>query len=622
MIPVAITLSRFGSFTGKHRFEFPAGPGLYFMQGRNDAEPRLGANGSGKSTVWDALTWVLFGKDPRGLKAGDVANWEQPKGASVEFEFESRGKLWSIIRAHSPNSWRCRLPEDEMGEHGLGCLADMDETLLRSFLPLDFTSFLNCVLMAQDQPMFLDMKAEPKAALFSEVMGLDRWIGYAARASEKAKAEDVVMRGLEQEIAKLNGQLSRQRPEDFAGSVEWWERQRKAKLVDIEYEYSNLWQKSGDTFALIEPEKVEVNRLATSLALLEEAAVKAGQEADVKKSAWIEAQTQVRLADMEEKRLDALVELLLRAESCPTCGSTGRSLDEALKRVTGDLGRARLKAKKLAEDRSGAEQQWNQAEDVAIGATRTVQEAREALTLAQRAAEEANRSHEATERELDRLDAEVDRIEAEVNPYHALQDQARHEGERLREAHDEVLARLAHAAERHSMLGFWIRGFKDLRLQLIAESLEQLAIEVNGCVLALGLVGWELVFEVDRETKSGSISRGFSVFVRSPHNDRQVPWESWSGGEAQRLRLAAQQGLANLIRSATGAVAGFEVWDEPTRGMSASGIEDLLESLSERARRERRQVWIVDHRSPGYGGFDGGVTVVKDEKGSRFEVPA
>ena len=58
------------------------------MTGRNEAEPALERNGSGKSTVWDALTWCLFGKDARGLSAGNVANWNSPKGASVSFAFE------------------------------------------------------------------------------------------------------------------------------------------------------------------------------------------------------------------------------------------------------------------------------------------------------------------------------------------------------------------------------------------------------------------------------------------------------------------------------------------------------------------------------------------------------
>ena len=114
-----------------------------------------------------------------------------------------------------------------------------------------------------------------------------------------------------------------------------------------------------------------------------------------------------------------------------------------------------------------------------------------------------------------------------------------------------------------------------------------------------------------------AVSRGFAVHVRSPHNPRPVPWAAWSGGESQRLRLAAQEGLGNLIRASTGSDVPLEVWDEPTDGLSDSGISDMLDSLSARAASERRQIWVIDHRALDYGGFDGEVTVVKGPGGSR-----
>jgi len=171
------------------------------------------------------------------------------------------------------------------------------------------------------------------------------------------------------------------------------------------------------------------------------------------------------------------------------------------------------------------------------------------------------------------------------------------------------------------MLKMWSRNFKEIRLQLISEALDQLEIEANNEIMALGLVNWELQFDVDRETKSGNLSRGFTVNVLSPHNDEPVPWESWSGGEAQRLRIGAQAGLSNLIRDRTGADIPLEIWDEPTQGLSKEGVLDLMDCLAARARREDRQVWVVDHSELGYGGFDGIATIVKTDQGSHIVQP-
>ena len=173
--------------------------------------------------------------------------------------------------------------------------------------------------------------------------------------------------------------------------------------------------------------------------------------------------------------------------------------------------------------------------------------------------------------------------------------------------------------ERYSLYSFWVRGFKDLRLQLIAEALTELEIEVNSCVTALGLIDWELKFQVDRETASGTISRGFTVSVISPYNNKPVPWESWSGGESQRLRIAATMGLSNLIRSRTGTELALEVWDEPSTALSQQGVHDLLEALNHRANTEQRPIWIVDHTSHSFGGFAGGATITKRKSGSVIE---
>ena len=45
-----IELEDFRSFRGKHGFEFHTEPGLYAITGKNLENPRLGANGSGKTT--------------------------------------------------------------------------------------------------------------------------------------------------------------------------------------------------------------------------------------------------------------------------------------------------------------------------------------------------------------------------------------------------------------------------------------------------------------------------------------------------------------------------------------------------------------------------------------------
>ncbi len=609
-----ISITNFRSYKGEQTFHFPDEPGLYFMQGINKAEPRLEGNASGKTTIWEALTWCLFGKTSTGLKAGDVCNWDAGKGAKVEFAFETEDKLslQVMTRTWSPNSWTL---QDLFGK--ITDLTKDQSNPVLDRIRLDFSPFLNSILTAQKQPMFLDQPADVKATLFSDVMGLDRWLDYSGRASKKASDQDSISRGHERDLAKLKGQLEALQGQDFTRSMEEWEAERDRKADDIADAYGVLLAKT---------KKIEANGHLPGLkAKAEEARLKAKDAKEILDDLIAERKKlsrevgdhrqQLGKAEAEYKHaLEASEEIA--AGKCPTCGqkvsrdhkhapkeslgSILRKVDEARK----DLDRADKRLAKLEgdEDRAGDRFDALQAR----------------YDQAQREYQEQNRAVAMLERELDDLEDAQEKLEKEVNPYAALQEESRLESRRIRSAIGDLQRALDASNHRYSILSFWVKGFKELRLQQIGEALAELEVEVNSCVASLGLVDWELKFQIDRENKGGGFQKGFNVFVLSPHNRVQVPWSAWSGGEGQRLRIAGNMGLANLIRSRTGSDFPLEVWDEPSNGLSPQGVTDLLESLAARARHENRQIWIVDHTSHSFGGFAGGATITKTLKGSTL----
>ena len=146
---LTLRITKFRSFKQTAEFVFPSAPGLYFLWGDNKVESRLEANGAGKSSLWEALTWVIYGKTSKGLKAGDAANWEGGKGSRVELDVMVGGKVWTLTRTWSPIA--CTLRDESGLVHDL--TKDESNTFAAA-LSLDFQSYLNCVLMAQGQPMF------------------------------------------------------------------------------------------------------------------------------------------------------------------------------------------------------------------------------------------------------------------------------------------------------------------------------------------------------------------------------------------------------------------------------------------------------------------------------------
>lgn len=628
MIPLRLRIFRFRSIRGEQTFLFPEEPGLYFMQGVNALEPRLEANGAGKSTVWDALCWVAFDKTPSGLRAGDVCSWDEDGGTYVELDYvlgDDRARngdlacVSTVRRSWKPNTWTLsHRAEDGTDEEEID-LTKAEGNAFLADLGLAFAPFLNSVLTAQRQPMFLDLDRNAQAALFSEVMGLDRWLGYSAAAGSRASAQDAVTRGLERELHNLEGRLAEAGRQDFSEGSDKWESGRAARVNEMGREHARLVGVGRALKAALgAAREAETNaRAAVHVAQPDPGLVKDINRArgDVNDyGMMIDADTKARTAAV--LRDQALAE----NAACPSCGQalSDDALARERRKCDGDFAKAERQLADHVRSRASALARLKELEDEDDARGAALQKGRRDLDDACGAVAGARRQHEANERELDGLEDKAAAAAAEANPYSRMEAQARDAEERLRMHITDARARLDASNERHALLSFWVRGFKEVRLAQIAEALTELEIEVNNSVEALGLRGWEIGFQVDRETKGGGLQRGFSVTVRSPGVGRAVPWAAWSGGEAQRLRVAGNMGLANLVRSRAGATIPLEVWDEPTAGLSPQGVRDLLGALEERARAERRCVWLVDHRAHDFGGFAGGAVVTKTASGSTI----
>lgn len=598
-----ILVTNFRSFgSGTHRLSLGTEPGVYFLTGENREEPALGSNGSGKSSVWEALCWGVYGKTSRNLKAGDVNTWgSDPKSQTQVTVVTARGR---ISRTWRPNTLHID------GE-------DATQEQVEQLVGLTHHQFLHAVFVAQFAPMFLDLPHQMQTDLFGEILQLEGWEKLSAAAKTKAAAIESDLTSANVEARVLQRQIEELEATSFEKEIERWEDERQDELVALRRKRRDVVTR----LSTMRPVKTDVKELREELREV------VGEEREQTTYRYDAIQSKGAIEKKATKVAAALelaeqqYALITKSDICPMCRQP------IFERHVKDE-RARLESliKAYEDEIISLAQQVEGFQNTIDAAESRLEEIREVKdSLGKKIAvlndrkESADRARSEQESLLATYEKSIAAVESEKNPHRILAVSAKRKLQSARLKLRDEEDRAAALTTRLQRVGYWKKGFMDVRLFLISEALQQLEIEVNSALLELGLDGWRVEFDVDRMTKGGSVRKGFAVTVHSPHNSEPVPWEAWSGGESQRLRIAATMGLSSLINSALGTESDLEVWDEPSTWLSEQGIEDLLESLHSRAMALGKRVWVVDHRTLAFGGFRGSATVVKEpEKGSRI----
>ena len=105
----------------------------------------IGSNGAGKSTILDALTFVLYGKSFRKINKAQLINSTNDKGTLVEIEFDLNSTQWKIKRGIKPNIFKIYRNDEELDQsHSAN---DQQKWLEQNVLKMNYKSFTQIVIL-------------------------------------------------------------------------------------------------------------------------------------------------------------------------------------------------------------------------------------------------------------------------------------------------------------------------------------------------------------------------------------------------------------------------------------------------------------------------------------------
>jgi DNA repair exonuclease SbcCD ATPase subunit len=580
-----IEIAQFRSFVEPVSIDLSTTAGLKFIGGENKEEPKLGANGAGKSTVWDAVSWCLSERSIKGLRASDLISYGKNR-TEVATCWDIDGEQFRIHRGGPPS----RVTIDEN---------PADQQDIDNLLGLSRVRFLNSVLFGQAIPLFIDLPQPARGDLLDEVLDLELWMLAAKKAAAGFQERDRELRGLQSVIANLQGQI--QGLPDIAELKTWeqkWERERRSRVRELTTQLKTA-----------KSELKEAPRVEFDSSIVDEA--KRSFAAQLKRIGVYQEEGGALRAKYQH--IEQQLETVTDNAECPACGQEitddfaekhREHLKKALESAALDIDQWSDKLTRARQRERALEEEWRVAQ-------RQLEQQRLDRALAEAKAK-------SKQSEIENLEGQIESTTAEANPYSEMRATAVSNKERLESElagkqgeHEAKVTELA-------SLNYWRDGFKKVRLFCLDNVLQELEVETRNSLLALGLIDWKIDFKTATETKSGTVKLGVQVNVKPPKH-KATKFDVLSGGEGQRARLAISLGLSGLIQRWSGVRYMVEVWDEPTAWLSEQGVEDLLDIFKYRADSTGKSIYVCDHRALMHSSFSEIFTVIKDSNGSRIE---
>ena len=148
--------------------------GNYFTEIKLDSTSNtliVGNNGSGKSTMLDALCFALFGKAFRNINKPNLVNSINGKDCRVEVEFDTNGKSYKIVRGIKPNLFE--IYQDSVLLNQDASVRDYQDYLEKFILKLNYKSFTQIVILGSASfTPFMQLSAADRRAIIEDLLDI------------------------------------------------------------------------------------------------------------------------------------------------------------------------------------------------------------------------------------------------------------------------------------------------------------------------------------------------------------------------------------------------------------------------------------------------------------------
>jgi DNA repair exonuclease SbcCD ATPase subunit len=516
----------------------------------------IGHNGSGKSTMLDALSFALFGKSHRKISKPQLVNSINNKGLLVEVEFTIGSSKYKIIRGIKPNKFEIWVNGNMLNQDSHN--KEYQSVLEKNIIKLNHKSFHQIVVLGSSSFVpFMQLPAQARREVIEDLLDINMFSKMNQILKEKMAVlkEEIRQNAHNTELVKtkINSQ--------------------KKYLRDIMALSASHLQEKKDA---IETARIEVDQLTEKNRILSESVSDSLPAVDSGIAKIRKDTNDLRVFEnsfkTKAKTLAREIQFFENNEHCPSCEQPIAADLRLQKKEEG-----KRKARDLQEAMSKAQQQLQVYNDKEASLQEQYEEIRSLQTeihLNIQSISSLNRRIADLQQEITKLSNENTNLE-EANKQMSEFEQS------LRDLQDQKYK----LHEDHSYQLACSELLKDtgIKTKIIRQYLPVINNLTNQYLQVLDFF---VHFDLDES---------FNETIRSRHRD-SFSYDSFSEGEKQRIDLALLFTWRQVAKMKNSVATNLLILDETfDSSLDADGVDNLMKILDTLG--EDSNIFVISHKS-------------------------
>lgn len=594
MIITKVEISNFKCFS-ELTWNLPESNGLFLF---------LGDNGAGKTSLFDALCWCLFEKTAKGCSAKKLLNRNtDATGYFVRVEIiGDHGLPYIIKRTWNPNKLTMN------GE-------PVKNERIEELLNMTYEQFLYAVYFAQSTSSFFDLTPGKKLTFLSDVFNINVWTDHADKAKKSVEANErahdsIVTKQLMVQAAISDHNLN---IGEVKERINAWDAEKQTKLAELQRHIDQLKEQQKDIkwdekiireLNLMIADK-EKEQETTSIKLKESQNKKVENTAAIK---FNNSKINALVKEVEDLDLESLDENPDKKRICTACGQelAKEHLDKCAavileKLKTIDAENVQLENLKVLIDTESnlVDKRWlDSVEELKVMRVMLMEQTSK------------KSEHDILESKINSTAHQYEDYNQAANPYTSQLERLEGAVTAAQKELEAIAANLKDSEKLIEQDKFWVKHLPMIRLQELDNIVLELEIMFNQAFSALGFVDWSVKVETERDLANGKDTKRELTLKVTDYLGNEVDLDTLSGGEEQRVRIANDFGLSELIMARTSSI-DLQMWDERSWYLNQEGLAYLIDFFGTLGKNKR--ILLVDHKVVDLGGFTEVIQVQKDK---------